>query len=132
MHVSTQKLSPKRKQDLTKQFCFALSKLDKPDHIHSFLKDFLSSSEYLALSKRLHIAKMLDDGASYELIAKRLKVSTATISAVAESRRRQGWQAGLKTLKTSGLSRRITQLTTPKWGKMSPWRRKTTQVPAST
>jgi len=51
-----------------------------PALFHEFLFDILSPAEYKELSVRWQIVKMLKDGTTHRGIAKKLKVSVATVT----------------------------------------------------
>lgn len=63
------------------------------------LSDLLTEAEMTAVTKRLAIAVYLDKGRSYENIKNNLKVSSATIAAVAESMGNPGIQEALRKIK---------------------------------
>ncbi len=63
-----------------------------------FLTTFLTPTEKSVFAKRLEILWLLNQGMSYEAISKQLKVSSATISAVAEMKKLKGIQLATKKL----------------------------------
>ena len=80
--VSRYFLADKVKQEINSIFLETLSLLYKHEDILLFLKDFLSPTERIVLSKRITIALMLKQGYNYEAIKKLIKVSQATIADV--------------------------------------------------
>ena len=67
--------------------------------IKLLLDDLLSGAEQIAMAKRLAIAIYLDKGRSYENIRENLKVSSATIAAIAESMGSPGVQMAIQKIK---------------------------------
>lgn len=107
MTITNRRHSKELQHQLTWQLSTTLAHLKQPTHIHEFLSDFLTPAEQLTLAKRLQIGQLLAQGTSYDLINKQLKVSTATISSVAEARHRWGWQLALKHLLKSSWSTKV-------------------------
>ncbi len=83
MQTSSKKLSRKKQQEITQQFITLLADLRHPHECQAFFDSFLTKTEQSVFTKRLGIIWMLKDGKSYEEIKKKLKVSSATISSVA-------------------------------------------------
>lgn len=90
MQTSSRALSAKQEKALLTQFCTLLADLNHPRQAASFLADFLTDTELLVFSKRLGIAWNLHRGKSYREIKNLLKVSSATISTVAEGKKQPG------------------------------------------
>lgn len=63
-------------------FRIAISRLNNSQDIEEFLDDFFSPVEKIMLAKRLSIAVLLNKGYRYESIAKILRVTPSTMSAV--------------------------------------------------
>lgn len=59
-----------------------ISVLDSREEVKNFLRDLLTPSESLMLARRIAIAKMLLDGATYEEIRNKLKVGHDNIKSV--------------------------------------------------
>jgi uncharacterized protein YerC len=57
-----------------------ISDINNKDQAKDFLTDFLSETEFMALSKRLAVILYLDQKRSYEEIKDEIKVSSATIA----------------------------------------------------
>jgi len=58
-------------------------KLKTEQDVANFLRDLLTVKEIEEFSNRLEMAKLLKDGISYKAIAKKLKVSTTTVTRTA-------------------------------------------------
>jgi uncharacterized protein YerC len=86
MQTSSQPLQHAKEQRLITQLSTLLADLKNPIESEQFLRDFLTETELSVLSKRLAIYQMLKERSSYQTIQKELKVSSATISSVAEFR----------------------------------------------
>lgn len=67
---------------LTDQLCKAFMSLKDENEVYAFLEDVATISEIKALSQRLEVAKLLDEGMTYPQIAQKTGASTATISRV--------------------------------------------------
>lgn len=83
MKRSKQNINNVLKGQLETMFVKTVADFNNFESTKEFLKDFLTKSEFEALTKRLAIAYWLKKGRSYENIKTNLKVSSATISAVA-------------------------------------------------
>ena len=68
----------------TDQLCAALLSLDTKEECCAFLEDICTIKEFLDLSQRLEVARLLQSGASYTAITKATGASTATISRVSK------------------------------------------------
>lgn len=77
-------LSKKKDHEIKTNFATLLADIKNPIEMHEFLESFFSNTEYLGLSKRLAILKLLTKGYSYESIKNALNVSSATISSTAD------------------------------------------------
>ncbi len=80
MQLSKKTLNSKFEKEIKQTFSKIIADISSPEKAEKFLRDFLTSSEYLALSKRLAIIKELDKGSSYQEIKQKVKVSSATIA----------------------------------------------------
>ncbi|MGI6129898.1 MAG: YerC/YecD family TrpR-related protein [bacterium] len=74
--------NPKWRDELTDQLCWALLSLETREECCRFLEDVCTIGEIQALSQRLEAARMLSAGYTYDAIAERTGMSTATISRV--------------------------------------------------
>ena len=84
MQISSQKLKPRVRKQIFEQFYTLISDLRSPHESKVWVNDFMTKTERLVFAKRLAIAQMLVDDQSYQEIKRQLKVSSATISSVAE------------------------------------------------
>ncbi len=84
MKASHKRISPALKAALFTDLTIVLTDIRKIEQMNDFLVRFLSKSELLTLSKRMGILKRLYSDYSYEDIQNELKVSSATISSMAE------------------------------------------------
>ena len=76
-------LSEKTMGQLISEFYKAVTLIEAYDEAKSFFKDLLTPTEMSMLTRRLQIAKMLEEGYPYEAIELVLKVGTQTIAKVA-------------------------------------------------
>ena len=70
--------------ECTDQLCTALLSLKTREEACAFLEDICTIREFLDLSQRLEVAKLLQSGASYAAITRATGASTATISRVSK------------------------------------------------
>lgn len=96
MQVSNQGLPREKEARLLEQLDAVLTDLHSRKETTAFLSSFLTPTERLVFAKRLAIAWLLEQGKSYGEISKQLKVSSATISSVAEMSQSEGMQLALK------------------------------------
>ncbi len=75
--------SYKPKNDKEKFFARAFLKLKTEQEMANFLRDILTIKELEEFSNRLEMARLLKQGMSYKAIAKKLKVSTTTVTRTA-------------------------------------------------
>lgn len=61
----------------------ALSAIKKPELMEAFLKDLCTSAELDAMGQRLQVARLVEEGRSYQEISKMTGASTATVTRVA-------------------------------------------------
>ena len=62
-----------------------LSKIDSKDRIFDLFLDLMTEKEMLEFSRRLEVAKMLDDSISYSRIEKKTWMSSTTIAKVSKA-----------------------------------------------
>ena len=62
----------------------AVTRLRDPIVVAAFLRDLCTSTELDAMGQRLQVARLVDDGMSYQEISRRTGASTATITRVAQ------------------------------------------------
>ncbi|MDA8205939.1 MAG: YerC/YecD family TrpR-related protein [Thermaerobacter sp.] len=75
-------MNPKLKNHETDQLCEAILSLENTDECYAFLEDILTISEIQSIAQRLAVARMLDDGQTYDDIERMTGASSATISRV--------------------------------------------------
>jgi len=80
--VKYNELSDFEKKKYLGEFYTMVSLLRTREEVKRFLKDILTLSETVMISRRIQIAKFLLKGKTYEEIMKNLKVSAATIAQV--------------------------------------------------
>jgi len=61
------------------------SRLDSKERIFEFLLDLMSEKEMIDFSRKLEVAKMLEEWISYSRIEKKTGMSSATISKVSKA-----------------------------------------------
>jgi TrpR-related protein YerC/YecD len=62
----------------------AFVQLRDPDVTAAFLRDLCTTTELDAMGQRLQVARLVNDGVSYQVISKRTGASTATVTRVAQ------------------------------------------------
>lgn len=68
--------------EATKEFIKAILLLNDEEECRNFFEDICTVKELQDISQRLEVARMLDDGKSYQVVSKETGASTATISRV--------------------------------------------------
>lgn len=81
--VSRRPLNRQTKYDLINEFWFALGRLNRKE-IEFFLRDILSPTEIIMLSKRIEILKQLRKRYDYSNIRDNIKVTDSTIAKMSE------------------------------------------------
>ncbi|MGD9129558.1 MAG: YerC/YecD family TrpR-related protein [Candidatus Woesebacteria bacterium] len=99
MQTSSKKLARQTKTEISSQLISLISDLQHPAEIEQFIQDFFTETEIIVFAKRLSIAYLLSQGKSYQEIKDELKVSSATISAVAEIKDKKGIKLAMKKIK---------------------------------
>ena len=62
----------------------AFARLRDPAVTAAFLRDLCTTTELDAMGQRLQVARLVDEGVSYQEISKRTGASTATVTRVAQ------------------------------------------------
>jgi TrpR-related protein YerC/YecD len=75
-------LNEKLRDETTDKLFVAVLLLENPEECYRFFEDICTVSELKSLAQRLEVAKMLDEGHTYEDVAATTGASTATISRV--------------------------------------------------
>jgi uncharacterized protein YerC len=100
MQTSKRKLNPNLKNQLYQLLYQVLADIHSKKEARIFLTEVLTKNELEMLVKRLGTAYYLDKGRSYANIKTNLKLSSATISAVAEQMRKgKGFQIALNKIR---------------------------------
>lgn len=76
-------ISYKPKDEKEKFLVKAFLKLKTEQEVANFLRDILTIKEFEEFANRLEMARLLKQGLSYKAIAKKLKVSTTTVTRTA-------------------------------------------------
>lgn len=84
MQVSKKQINPHLKKQIYQLLYQTLADIRSKKEIETFLKEALTKTELEIFAKRLGTAYYLDKGRSYSNIKANLKLSSATISGVAE------------------------------------------------
>ena len=64
--------------EATKEFFKAILLLNDEEECRNFFEDICTVKELQDISQRLEVARMLDDGKSYQVVSKETGASTAT------------------------------------------------------
>ena len=99
MQVSSQQMNRNISRQIFKMLFSILADTRNIREVEEMFADLLTDSERMAIAKRLAIGVYLDKGRSYENIKENLKVSSATIAAVAESMGNPGMQRAINMIK---------------------------------
>lgn len=75
-------VNPKIKDNGMDQLCQAILLLETEEECYQFFEDVCTISEIKAISQRLQVARMLQEGKTYQKIESDTGASTATISRV--------------------------------------------------
>lgn len=78
-------MHPKLKNAGTDLLSQAVLSLKTVDECYAFFEDILTVAEIQSIAQRMAVAKMLDDGQTYEDIERETGASSATISRVKRS-----------------------------------------------
>lgn len=96
---SSQQLEQTFEEQLHRSLFQVLADLSSTHEAKVFSSSFFTTTEISIFARRLAIAVLLEQGKSYENIRALLKVSTATISSVAEQMKKPGLVLALRKLK---------------------------------
>ncbi|WP_277288367.1 YerC/YecD family TrpR-related protein [Veillonella montpellierensis] len=78
-------INEKLKNSMNDQLFKAILSLTTLEECYAFFEDICTVNELKSLSQRLHVARMLQAGESYDKIVEQTGASTATISRVKRS-----------------------------------------------
>ncbi len=100
MRISKKRVNGQRKKEIFDLLLQTIADIKSKEEAKIILENLLSKTELSAVSKRLGVVYRLDKGLSYQRIKKELKVSSATISSLAENlENKNGFQLALKKIK---------------------------------
>ena len=101
MRLSKKRISKTVENQIYHLFYQVLADIHSTNEAEAFSKEILSKTELEAVVKRLAVAQLLEKNQSYEEIKKTLKVSSATVAAVAEQiKKGEGFKIALEKIKT--------------------------------
>ena len=66
------------------RLCAALSLLESPDEVRALLEDLCTKRELVELARRLEVAALLREGASYVEVSRATGASSTTVSRVSK------------------------------------------------
>lgn len=100
MQVSKKQVNPNLKKQIYQLLYQVLADIRSKKEAEIFLNEVLTETELEMLAKRLGVAYYLDKGRSYSNIKTNLRLSSATISAVAEQMRKgRGFEIALSKIR---------------------------------
>ncbi|MFC1727403.1 Trp family transcriptional regulator [Patescibacteria group bacterium] len=122
MRLSKKRINKTVELQLYNLFYQVIADLRSTTEAKAFLEGILSKTELEALVKRLGVARLLDQGQSYEEIKKMLKVSSATVATIAEQMKKEkGFEVALKKIRAhqwaGKWAKKISQIINPKANK---------------
>lgn len=79
---SERKISKVSRDKIWNEFCDLIARLKNGSEVRYFLSDLLNRQERIMLARRLHVAALLEAGATYDEIKETLHVGKHTISRV--------------------------------------------------
>jgi uncharacterized protein YerC len=109
MQISKQNINPLIQKQLTQMFCQLLCDLNTPQEAEMVLRDFLSKTELIAITKRLGIMYWLYKKRSYQNIKQNLKVSSATIADAQQASKRLGSRLAMEKISAEEWAGQIEQ-----------------------
>ncbi len=81
--ISSRKLNPYIQEKVQEMFWHAIASTKNEAEAKDLIKDLLTTTEMVMLSKRVAVAYLLNKGVSFEEVGEIMKVSTTTVGAVA-------------------------------------------------
>lgn len=84
---------------IKQQLAQLIADIKKPEEIYEFLGTFLTDAELSMFGRRLEIIRRLENNESYLTIQRELRVSSATVAAVAQLRDLEHVQNYMKKVK---------------------------------
>lgn len=104
---TTQLLSANLEKEIRSTLYEVLADMDDEKETEAFVRAFFSEAELAVFSKRLAIAYFLHKHHTYQEITKALRVSTATVSSVAERMNEPGFQLALQKITTQSWAKKL-------------------------
>lgn len=100
MQVSKKKINPQLKNQIYQLLYQTLADIHSKREIKIFLSEILTDNELEMFAKRLGVAYYLDKSRTYSNIKNNLKLSSATISTVADQMKKgKGFEIALKKIR---------------------------------
>lgn len=99
MRISKNQLPAKVSKELYATLCRVLAAAQSEKEVEEILEELLTETEKIAVMKRIGIAAMLAGHERYEVIHKKLNVSSATIAAIQERVDQPGWKKIIEDVK---------------------------------
>lgn len=107
MQVSKRKISTVLEKQITGMWYQLIADTKTQEDAQTIFGDLLSETELAAVSKRIAIAYWLAKGRSYENIKDNVKVSSATIAAVQQEMKREGWKMAMEKIMAEEWATRV-------------------------
>lgn len=109
MRTSKQKINPSLKNQIEKALAQVVADTNSLNEAESFLKGFLTQSEFEILAKRLAVGYWLTKKRSYANITRNLRVSTATTAETANNIKKEGFKKAIKRIEADEWANRWTE-----------------------
>lgn len=119
MQISKKKVNPKLQKEIEEMFAQVIADIKTKEEALIFIKDFLTETERIALSKRLALTLYLDKKKSYEEIKKEIGISSATIASVQNclEKKEEGFVMALNLMKANQWAEKWTDKVSNLFGK---------------
>lgn len=99
MRISKNQLPVKVTKELYQTLYQILAAANTPEEVEQIFAELLSETEKVTVIKRMEIAVSLSRHESYEVIHKKLNVSSATIASIQERMDQPGWKKVVEEVK---------------------------------
>lgn len=96
MQVSKQKVNQNLSKQILHMWHQLIADIKTVDDAEKIMSSLLSETEITAITKRLAVGYWLAKNRSYENIKENLKVSSATIAAIAVEAKKPGWKMAMQ------------------------------------
>lgn len=99
--VNLYNLTLQEQKELLKKFFTVIANLENLQEVEIFFRDLLHPQEIVMLARRLKAAEMLIEGESFREIARKMKISLATLAKIHRwvNSGRGGYKTAIKRLK---------------------------------